>query len=385
MTDYVIRTVQTDEEFTSASQLAGESFAGGDRNVYERSVADWQRFRQQPGFTYDKQFILIADGQVVSHAIFDLYTLQYGRARIEMAGVGAVCTQIRYQGRGYNAAVMRACVEDMHRRGVPLTMLNGIAGYYHRFGYSAMIPDYIIEIEAAQALKLDAPLTVREMLPDDLPQLQALYARHWLEKRPTLSRPPEVWAWQLRVIPPRQAEVVVDSTGRVRGYLAGRGATSTVTEVVADDVEAAQTLLAAAGRRYKEQGETAIRWCVPPDDAFVHYARQVADVTLHTEYSLNAGWMGCIVDGERLLAALAPEFRARAGDDAAVTWTEDGRIRIGSRQDEQVVCVVSQKDFLQLLSGALAPDALALDSAITALLDTLFQARPMMVGPWDWF
>src|SRR5690606_31788217 len=112
--------------------------------------------------------------------------------------------------------------------------------------------------------------------------------------------------------------VAVDDAGQVRGYLVGRGETALVTEAVADDIEAAQSLLADAGQRYKAHGETVIRWIMPPDDAFFYYARQLCDVKMCVEYLRNADWMGRIVDGERLLAALTPEFRTCAGDDVEV-------------------------------------------------------------------
>lgn len=362
MTDYIIKQVETPAEYDAMIRLVAEVFSRGDRESYTRFISYGDQQHKHPGFAYANHHLLLVDGQVASHVLIGNYTLDYRGVALQVAGVGAVCTHVRYQGAGYNAALFRACMDAIRQSGAHLALLNGIPDYYHRFGFVPVIPDYTVEIPTAQAAALDAPLTLRDVQPDDLPALQMLYEQQWLGVRPTLTRTLDYWRWRLFDSPPGLAEVVVDDDGRVRGYMAGRGQINTVTEITAVDIEAAQTILAHAGQRYQARWQERIRWCLPPDAPFVLLARRLVDVMLRINYCRNCGWMGHVVDAAGLVAALQPIAALE------VTPLETGEVGISG---------LPPGDFLQLLTGT-APHT-------HSPLDSLRPAAAAMIAPLDWF
>jgi predicted N-acetyltransferase YhbS len=384
MADYIIRQVENATEYAEAGRLFASVFARGSRQIYARLRASFENQQRRPDFTYDKHHILIADHQVVSHVEIGEYTLLVAGVPLKVAGVGQVCTALPYQGMGLNARLFRACMDAIRQSGAPLALLDGIPDYYHRFGFSPVIPGYLIEIPVEQAVRLDQPLSLRPPQPDDLPALQTLYDQHWLARRPTLTRSPAYWRWRWFDHPPDFAQVVIDDGGQVRGYVAGRGPVAPVTEIVAADAQAAQTILADAAARYQSRCETAICWRIPPDDAFVAYVRGLVDVRVCTEYLRGGGWMGHIVDADTLLAALLPGWCDRAGVALDAAASGEG-IRILARQDGAPAFTLSACDFLQVLTGMQNPALPGLPPQAAALLRALAPDSPAMIAPLDWF
>lgn len=374
MNDFIIKPIETDKEYAEAARLTAETFARGDHGIYEVILNGGKRARERSDFRYDKHWILVADGQIVSHAIFGSYVLQYGPAQIKVVGLGAVATALPYRGRGYNAALLRTCMGRIRKEGdISIALLNGIGNYYHRFDFVPVIPEYMVEISARDASALTSPLEIRPATPADQVAMAALYARVWLQQRPTLARTPELWSWCIGEGPPRNTQVVVDRTGLVRGYLSGRGATSPVTEAVAADPEAAQSLLNYAGQLYRARDEATIRWAIPPDDPLVDYARELIEVSVQIHYERNSGWMGSVINAQALLDQVAPVLEARGDNTATLKLTDTAMIDI---QYAGTQAEVSPNIFLQLLTR-LRP--------APAGLRTLFDTAPAMIAPWDWF
>ncbi len=384
MDDIEIKPVTNAAEFAEVSQLIAEVFARGSHEAYQRSMLYEGQRLKQPGFRYEDHYALRVAGRVVSNVYLSTHRLRYGSVTLNVAGVGAVCTQLRYQGKGYSAALMRACMEAIQQRDVALALLNGIPDYYHRFGFTPVIPGYTIEIAVQQAASLPQVYKSRPAQAKDLPVMQALYEQQWLAQRPTLLRTEAQWHWRWLENPPHFAQVIVNAADEVRGYVGGRGATAPITEVVAADADAARTILAEAAQRFATRGEQTIRWCVPPDAVFIDYARQSVDVQVQAHYFRNQGWMAHLPDADKLLAALLPEFQRRAGPDVYATRSATG-VRIGSQLDDSVACDLSQHDFLQLLFGSLAPRTLQTSPEMQVILRALFTGSPAMLAPLDWF
>ncbi|MBZ0293434.1 MAG: GNAT family N-acetyltransferase [Anaerolineae bacterium] len=374
MSNFVIKPIETAEEYAEAVHLAAETFSNGDHQAYKMIVASGTRAQERVGFTYRDRWILVADGRIVSHAIFETYPWQYGSAQIKMVGLGAVATVLRYRGMGYNAALLHDCMQRFQQEGLaPIAMLNGIGNYYHRFSFVPVIPDYMIEISAQDASAQPSPLEVRPATLADQAGMQALYDCVWPERRPTLARTAALWGWRLGEGAPRSTLVAVDAAGQVHGYLSGRGPTSSVAEVVVADVEATQSLLAYSGSLYREQGESTIYWRMPPDDPLVEYVRQLCDVKVQIHYHHNAGWMGRVLNPQALLEQVAPVLQARVDGTASLSLVDDDQIEI---QYAGASTRVSPNAFFQLLTGL---------NQAPVELRPLFGTSPAMIAPWDWF
>jgi hypothetical protein len=157
---------------------------------------------------------------------------------------------------------MRDALAYMAEQGMHLALLNsGIAGYYRRFGFSPVWPYYYFEVDSAEAAALESRFHLRAARADNIPQMAALYDRHW-GGRVAFARHPESWLWRVTG-DYFQVQVVEDDHGQVCGYVAGRDLGTEEVDVVVDTPEAATAVLAEWGRRYQEAGRAQIRWALP--------------------------------------------------------------------------------------------------------------------------
>jgi predicted acetyltransferase len=361
---------------------------------------EWcQRYPQRPGYTPETQRVGVLDGRVIAHVAVDSYTLRYGGARLRVAGISMVYTDAAYRGKGYAAAVLRDALTVAVEQQTHLAMLHGIRGYYTRFGFYPVFPHYFATFDAyeAAALAEQSTLTLREAQPDDIPVIAALYERHW-GGRMTFTRSPEMWLWRvLRGDDNRRAWVVASSEDAPpQGYIAGRDLTGERVEVVANTPQAARTLLSLAGHLALEAGRETVRWLMPPDDAIIAFAQGVLPITLSAAYSPDGGWMARVIDTGRLTEVLLPELFAQARlalpsltpEDLLLSSTAQG-VTVGRRGTDAVQVVLSQRDFIQLLFGAVSAAALGLRDGLSweqvRLLQAVFPPRVAALGEWDWF
>ncbi len=388
----------TAEDYSQAGELVAQVFSHGDPHDYEHRLHHWITSRpQSPGFHYLLHRLGVLDGEIVAHLFIKPFLLQYGSARLSVGGIGGVCTHPNHRGRGYMEQVMQDAMIFMAEHSLHLALLDGIDHYYDRFGFSPVWPYYFLTVDSAEAAGLNSPLRLRDARPDDATQIAALYDRHW-DGRVTVKRDPATWDWRIRSGYIPVVQVVEDKDGLICGYMAVRGLFSERVEVVTNTPEAARTLLAAAGRAYRDAGIESLRWLVPPDDALVSFARQFMTVTVSAQYRTNGGWMGRLIDARGMIATLLPEIiaQARATDpafnpDALMVEPGGQGVRIGLRTNSASFCQLSYDDFMQVVFGSLRPGALAvrpnsqLQPEGRMLLELLFPPRMAVLGWWDWF
>lgn len=370
---------------------------------YHGEDAAWMRERwpqsvlRRPGFRVEQSRVGRLHDHIVSHAMVDFFTLNYGRARIRCAGIGKVYTERGYRKRGLAAEVMRDALTYGMEQGAELALLNGVRGYYERFGFTPVWPTYEAQFHTNECAALPAPLILREPEPHETRQIAALYNRHW-GGRVAFERSPHEWMW--RVSDPDQAIRVWVAAhpygGRVEGYLAARRQTSSAVEVVADTEAAAQTLLATAAQQHQALGRDCFRWLLPPDDALIEYARQSVRVEVSACYAPDGGWCGRLLNAAGLLRRLLPEITEQArvmmpnlSEDMLYFTHLTNGIEIGLRGHPQTAARLNLRDFVQLLFGTLNPAALHWRYGLTQeslrLLQVLFPPRLSAIGYWDWF
>lgn len=397
MSEFIIRSVKTDE-YALLCDYVATIFAEDNPRQYERLLYYWlNRQPQKPGFKLEQCRVGVLDGHIVTHALVHEHILSYGQARLRIGGIGAVFTLPDYQRRGYAAAVMRDALAYLAEQGAHLALLHGINHYYSRFGFNSVWPHYTMTVKSADAAQLDTPLYIREAEYDDVPQMAALYDKHW-RGRVSFYRHHHYWLW--RVIgdePP--AQVVVQLDGRVVGYMRGIFVGDRLAqlreEVVVDSPAAAMTFLAHHGRMATAQGIDELTWYVPPDDALITYARQWLPVTVSAHYQPHGGWMARVLDTNALVEQILPELIAQAqmlspfnGADLRFDVTTDG-ISIGLRSQPDLRITLDQHDFVPLLFGSVRPTELAARDLVppsaVPLLERLFPPRMAALGGWDWY
>ncbi|MCB9453194.1 MAG: GNAT family N-acetyltransferase [Anaerolineaceae bacterium] len=398
MSELVVRAVRPDE-YEPMARLASQVFARGDAKLERRILRRWHNRRdgKAPDFDYRLHRVGLVDGEVVAHVRLVPRVLRYGQARLRVMGISAVCTAPAYRRRGYAATVLQDALLVIAEQQAHLSLLNGIPNYYNRFGFHPVWPHFYVEIPAADAALLESSLTVRPGQPEDIPHLMALYEEHW-GGRVSLVRPQAMWAWQVWDGTREYFRVVEDAHGQIVGYIAAFDPTHVMAEVVADTPDAARALLVEAGRAFLVAGMATIQWLMPPDDAFVMFARSWVGVTVKAGYHPTGGWQGRVMDGRALVEAVLPELveqaeAAHPDFNPAALWVEANGtgVAIGLHGQKATLCQLSYPDFTQLLFGSLRPDALRryvenpLPFEAVRLLEWLFPPRLACLAAWDWF
>jgi predicted N-acetyltransferase YhbS len=394
MSNFVVRQAQPGD-YRAAAHLVARVYYD-DEHLRQQVFDYWvSRKPHEPGFDYAAHRVGLLDGKVVSYAQVKPYVLRYGSATLKVMGIGAVCTHPDVQGRGYAAAVIHDALAYMAEQGTHLALLDGVRGYYDRFGFSPVWPHYFFEVPAEEAAALESPLQLREPTIHDVPYMARLYQRHW-EGRVAFIRSPEVWLW--RVLQEGRRFIRVVDDGQVCGYLAGKDPIGPEVEVVVDSPEAAITILSECGRLCLAAGLNTVRWLMPPDDAMVAFARARVTVTVSALYKPDGDWMARLIDTRELATALLPEITSQArmadphfdAESLHFSFHPD-QVKLGLRGQDTTVCHLNHQDFIQIMFGSSRPAALALRTHSrlhpdgVRLLELLFPPRMAALGWWDWF
>lgn len=387
---FTVRAMKPDEIKSVGKGLA-RAFPHGDWQQ------EWtQRYPQRPGYTPSMHRVGVLNNQVIAHALVESYTLRYGNARLRVAGIGKVYCDEAHRSKGYAAAVLRDALTYAIEHRAHLALLNGIRGYYGRFGFYPVFPRYHMTFDAHEAAALDKPLSLREPMPREIPMIAALFERHW-NGRVSFLRSPESWIWRVMGGDDNcQTWIVAEGDGSPQGYIAGRDFASPDVELVANTAPAALTLLSICGQLAVDAGHSVVRWLMPPDDALIAFAQQILPISLSAAYEPDGGWMARVIDAQGLVDALLPEITAQArmllsdlsAEKLSISPKPQG-VEIRIRGQSAAHTVLSQHDFIQLLFGSLSAATLGLRDGLSAdsiyLLQALFPPRVAALGAWDWF
>lgn len=339
----------------------------------------------------------LLDGRIVTYVLAEQKALQYGSTRLRVMRVNRVFTEVAFRRRGYAAAIVHDALATMMEQGAHLALLYDIPGYFGRFGFSPVWPTYWLKFPSADAARLSTPMTLRAPTTGDLPQLIALYERHWTDAgRVTFIRTPETWLNRLQHDADRQIIIAVDDKQRVAGYITGYDLLDESIEILVDSPDAALSFVAEAGRLYQSAGRAAVRWHVPPDDLIIAFLRPHLNITLSAAYHANGGWTARIIDAAGLVEALLPEITSQAqsvlpGFNAGnlVLECQPDVVLIGMRGQKTSFCRLRHRDFIQVMFATLHPAALGVRENLhpdsVNLLVALFPPRMAVLGHWDWF
>ena len=75
------------------------------------------------------------------------YRMRFGSAQLKLGGICAVGTKDEHRNKGYSRRVMEHAAEFMIENGFNVAMRFGIPNFYHKFGYSIMLPETRVEFD----------------------------------------------------------------------------------------------------------------------------------------------------------------------------------------------------------------------------------------------
>ncbi len=265
--------------------------------------------------------------------------LQMGAARLLTCCIGSVVTHPDARLQGVATALMRDAIAFARSRQHALLLLDGIAHFYHRFGYSDMFD--LTEHAINRALVLaqpSSPVVVRLATLDDAPAMLALYRRHYGPYTGSFERTVAEYRYLLSVAfsVGDTIALAVDTDGQPCGYLfiARKPELDYAIEAAADNWPAALALLQYHAHVLDSLPEPAseLLWCMPPDALTLYlladhlsvpdtsawddpvHGWSVKSQTLHHP---DAGWMARVASLPALAQAMLPEWQERWQRSAA--------------------------------------------------------------------
>ncbi|WP_373048314.1 enhanced intracellular survival protein Eis [Vulgatibacter sp.] len=317
----------------------------------------------------------------------------FGGRRIPCAGIAGVASDARSRGRGAGTALMRAAVQELHGRGIPLAALYpATQPLYRRAGFEGAGGRWRIRVDPAHLDLADRTLPLRAIGEEERPALAELHRQSLRAGNGGIDR--SGYLWERVFHPGGQATAgtgVVGTSGALEGYViglqvhAGEGNELRLTDLVATTPQAATRLLTFLADHRHQIAQ--VSWHGAAADPLLALVREQK-----ARVELAAVWMLRIVDVAGALASrgypedlvselhleifdeVVPENRGRfllevAGGVGRVRPGGEGRLKLHVR------------GLAPLFSGWMAPEAIALSGLLEGDETERRRARSIFAGP----
>ena len=253
--------------------------------------------------------------------------MQIGSAVVRMGGIAGVWTDENHRYKGYASQSMWKSVALMERKNYDMSVLFGIADFYHRFGYAVAFAHQSMGVKTEQLASLGGTLKARAGRKADYEAMRRLY-RPYNAGRSGMAAHKK--RWNPRWYMPRLGEdavrrdgkvlVVCDAQDKICGYAVydtqvGR---TGVTEVCGKNSQALASVGVAIARRAKRAGSDTVHFYIPSDDPFVSLCVPLGCMC-SVNYPFNSGAMARIICLNRLIKKLLPVFQKR-WVDSGLDW-----------------------------------------------------------------
>ena len=399
----IIKGIETaEEEEVILDQIAKVHFQGyyPVRSQLGTYLANYPEYRRE------HTRVLLVDGQLASCLCLFTHTIRIGEARMKMGGIGNVTTVGSYRGKGYAALLMSDTVRFMKAHGYHVSTLFGIADFYHRWGFTSVLPEYasIIDLREAGNLPGHAERT-RAMKPGDITSALLMHNRNDAGSSCSIIRSSGHFSnrWDRW----KKARVMTDGRGRVVAYYLGRpaGEEFLVDEMGALDRTWFEPLLRACVANAHAEYTSRVRLNVPPSHDFVKFLMQYRS-DHETHVYRNSNGMMASVNIEETLECMIPEWESSLLNAmtsslcATVTLIIDrvpyrirahrGSVDVAIAPGENKISLSAQ-EFVQVLTGyryiddLIASKRRSLNSTALPLLKALFPKRTPYVWQMDRF
>jgi GNAT superfamily N-acetyltransferase len=304
VSDLVVRRLDADAEIDAYFRLAAGTF--GSAPEPESRGPEWRREHESAPWHRPEQLRgAFRASRLVGGYVIGERRLIVGGARLLTGCIAGVVVREEQRKLGVGRALMHDAIAFAEANRHALLLLDGIPGFYQKFGYADVFDPTWHALKRAEVQRLEpSPCVVRPSTDQDAAALLDLYRRHV----GAFDRTVEEVHW--RLVHWDRPAVAVDTAARVRGYMSPpRGdAKERVGEVVADDWPAALALL----HHHAELSPAEeLAWSIPPRAPLLYWLIDRLDVRSTTSYSLNGWWMARPAHLPTLLEAMTPLWRER--------------------------------------------------------------------------
>ena len=394
MSTVLIKGVETAEEQEAANDLMTSALSGYAHPVGRLAC-------QLPEYLREHMRCCFWTAMVSPEFI---YTYRpHGEARGH-GGIGNVTTA---SGGNREAALLISdTMRYMKTRGYHLSMLFGIADFYHRWGFASVLPEYASVITLREADRATGPcIKERRMKPGDITAVLSLHNRGDADTSCSIIRSSAHFnnRWERW----KEARILTDANGKVVASYLGRiaGEDYLIDELNATDTALFPAVLRACLNRARHEYAGRMRFNIPPSHAFAVFLTQYT--TDHeTHLYRNSNGMIASVNIEEVLECMTAEWEsllsASSMKDMAATVTlvidnTPYRVRSHHGMIDVVPCPgenkfsISRLEFIQLISGyrhleeIVASRRRALRAPAKSLLQVLFPKRTPYVWLLDRF
>lgn len=403
MSDLVVRGATATDDNALARDLIAKSFGPDYFEVTRRLNALLAGY---PGFQPEHTRVAFKQGQIAGALRITTDTIRIGEARLKMGGLGWIAVASEFRGLGIASAMIEDALAYMRRHNYHVSMLFGIVDFYHRFGFTTMLSDFLTSVDVLEAETADhLPYKVRPGKPGDIQAIQKLHnagesevACSIVRSAAHLTNQWERW---------KAVQVLTDDRGKVQAYFLPRSIKEglLIEELGLAGYDACGALLHACAQLALDQHAPQLRFAAPPCHTFLRYLlRYESKYEMHVKR--NRDGMMAIVNLEETLESMIPEWEsglaqsALARERAEVTLLVDkkpyriratrGAIDVTPNSGENKMSI-SAAEFVQLLSGYRYLDEILLSrrriltTTGKAFLNVLFPKRLPFVWPMDHF
>lgn len=311
MPEVIIRGVSSPEEHEKARSLIFTTFYQDDPDGFHRMH---QFLNLIPDFPDDHTRILLIDNQIAACLTLFTYTIRLGESRLKMGGIGYVATAPAFRRCGYAARLMDDTLRYMAEKKYHVSTLFGIVDFYHRWGYSSVLPEYSIDIAVDEALACTAANgRERKIKAGDLSAIQRIHLKNDTGSAGSIIRFAghynsrwDVW---------KNARVLMDDQGKIVAYYLGNvyGNQYRITEAGILDGLWSGPLLHACARRGKDSFVSNLLFHLPPAHplaaSFLLYQSDHKTTVFRNRHGMMT-----VVDLQETLEAMVADWEYRIGN-----------------------------------------------------------------------
>ncbi|NOZ56214.1 MAG: GNAT family N-acetyltransferase [Calditrichaeota bacterium] len=367
MAELRIRQI-TPEEAATTAELIARVFP---RDPSYLRLTTWYRWMlRHPDHRWDFVRVVEMDGRIVSHLLIVERQVQMRHGVLRAAGLSVVATLQEFQRRGLNRRLIEEALEYVKQAGFAISLLDGIPDYYDRYGYAVVMPKYEVRVKTASALRVEPEVEVTEVQAEEagewVSELKRLYDREVRSLVGPARRDETYWRWLLE----KGGKLLLakKSGKKLLAYCWIDESAAVVEEAVGEEPGAVRSLLAVLARKAKEEIAPELRLRIHPDAGFARSLLLDVGGEVVVNYPRNAGWMGRMLDLEKVLEASLPAeetkqvelcFDTDLGQVVVQVGPEGRKVQVGTCGGEAGRVKLRQDHLLQLVYGYVSAEELA--------------------------
>jgi len=306
-----ISGIQNRQDQEQALETFVRAFSGPDKMEQHMTRCLWKA-----GFEPEHTRVVVAGGRVVSAVTMAPRTIRFGPVGVPAMTVGPVGTHNHHRKQGYSFAAMNDASTYMAEHGYLVAYLQGIPGYYYRYGYYPYNVRTMVEINRKAAQGQAGSGRLVRMRREHLPDVRRVYDEACARRTCTAIRDDALWDWMLSRGNPswmfRNPRVIIDGSGDVCGYIASDKDRLEVREIVVRQDEASyRAALAVLVREARRYESASITLPLPYDDGLAVFLRQFAGSQTKMIAHPTGGLLMKVIDFQALMQRLEPVFAER--------------------------------------------------------------------------